>query len=139
MHDFSVTTLDPESSRVVDSGGSRVLLHKSNDLYMYIVLRLYDDDNWDRALQSCLNLESLSRDTTVHKRSPNKHSGNRVVLQIEGTLHKSYSTTPTTFSPESTTPEDETWGARVERQKNKKTFVPLSKKDQNKKSNEGWT
>ena len=34
---------------------------------------------------------------------------------------------------------EETWGAGVETQENKKIFVPLSKKDQNKKSNERWT
>jgi len=34
---------------------------------------------------------------------------------------------------------EETWGAGVETQENKKIFVPLSKKDKNKKSNERWT
>jgi len=33
----------------------------------------------------------------------------------------------------------ETWGAGVETQENQKIFVPLSKKDKNKKSNERWT
>ena len=39
---------------------------------------------------------------------------------------------------ESVTP-DETWGAGVETQENKMISVPLSKKDQNKKSHERWT
>jgi len=34
---------------------------------------------------------------------------------------------------------DETWGAGVETQENKKIFVPLSEKDTNKKSHERWT
>jgi len=33
----------------------------------------------------------------------------------------------------------ETWGAGVETKENKKIFVPLSKKDKNKKFNERWT
>jgi len=33
----------------------------------------------------------------------------------------------------------ETLGAGVDTQENKKIFVPLSKKDKNKKSNERWT
>jgi len=33
----------------------------------------------------------------------------------------------------------ETLGSGVETQENKKIFVPLSKKDKNKKSNERWT
>ena len=33
----------------------------------------------------------------------------------------------------------ETWGAGVETQENKNIFVPLSKKDKTKKSNEPWT
>jgi len=33
----------------------------------------------------------------------------------------------------------ETWGAGVETQENQNIFVPLSKKDKNKKSNERWT
>jgi len=33
----------------------------------------------------------------------------------------------------------ETWGAGVETQENKKIFVPLSKKDKDKKSHERWT
>ena len=35
--------------------------------------------------------------------------------------------------------ERETWGPGVETQENKKIFVKLSKKDQNKKSHERWT
>jgi len=33
----------------------------------------------------------------------------------------------------------QTWGAGVETQENKKIFVPLSKKDNDKKSHERWT
>jgi len=36
-------------------------------------------------------------------------------------------------------PPNETWGAGVETQENKKIVVPLSKKDKTKKSNESWT
>jgi len=36
-------------------------------------------------------------------------------------------------------PHAETWGAGVQTQENKKMFVPLSKKDKNKKSHERWT